>query len=109
MHFVIIGRDRPGQEALRLQTRPSHRDYIHGTHQNIVLVLAGPLLGSDGRTMTGSLLVVEAGNQEAVEQFSMEDPYRKAGLFAEVRIDAWNWVTGKPDKNQGVTRGPAVS
>jgi hypothetical protein len=48
--------------------------------------------------MTGSLLVVEAENQEAVEQFSLEDPYRKVGLFAEVQIDAWNWVTGNPNE-----------
>jgi hypothetical protein len=46
--------------------------------------------------MTGSLLVVEAESREAVEQFSRGDPYRKVGLFAEVQIDAWNWVTGKP-------------
>jgi hypothetical protein len=97
MHFVIIGRDRPGEEDLRLKTRSAHRDYIHGTHENIVLALAGPLLGPDGRTMTGSLLVVEAENQQAVEQFSLEDPYRKVGLFAEVQIDAWNWVTGNPN------------
>jgi uncharacterized protein len=96
MHFVIVGRDRPGAADLRLKARPSHRDYIHGPHDNVVLVLAGPLLAPNGHTMTGSLLVVEAENREAVEQFSRGDPYRKVGLFADVQIDAWNWVTGKP-------------
>jgi uncharacterized protein YciI len=61
-----------------------------------VLVLAGPLLSPNGHTMTGSLLVVEAENREAVEEFSRGDPYRKVGLFADVQIDPWNWVTGKP-------------
>jgi uncharacterized protein YciI len=96
MHFVIVGRDRPGTEDLRLKTRPSHRDYIHGVHENVVLVLAGPLLAVDSHTMTGSLLVVEAEHREAAEQFSRGDPYRKVGLFADVQIDAWNWVSGKP-------------
>lgn len=96
MHFVIVGRDRPGAGDLRSKTRASHRDYIHGPHENVVLVLAGPLLAPDGRTMTGSLLVVEAESRAAVERFSRGDPYRKVGLFAEVQIDAWNWVTGKP-------------
>jgi uncharacterized protein YciI len=96
MHFVIVGRDRPGAADLRLNTRPSHRDYIHGPHENVVLVLAGPLRAPNGHTMTGSLLVIEAENREAVEQFSRGDPYRKVGLFADVQIDAWNWVTGKP-------------
>lgn len=96
MHFVIVGRDRPRAEDLRLKTRPGHRDYIHGPHENVMLVLAGPLLAADSHTMTGSLLVVEAENREAVEQFSRGDPYRKAGLFADVQIDAWNWVSGKP-------------
>jgi uncharacterized protein YciI len=94
MYFVIVGRDRPGAGDLRLKTRSSHRDYIHGLHQNVVLALAGPLLALDGQTMTGSLLVVEAKNRESAEQFSLGDPYRKVGLFADVQIDAWNWVTG---------------
>lgn len=104
MYFVIVGRDRPGAEDLRLKTRSTHRDYIHGTHENVTLTLAGPLLGVDGHTMTGSLLVVQAENLEAAEQFSQGDPYRKVGLFEQIKIDTWNWVTGNPDESSDAPR-----
>ncbi len=97
MYFVIIGRDREGAEELRLKTRATHRDYLHSSHKDVVLKLAGPLLGPDGATMVGSLLVVDSETRDAAEQFSQGDPYRKADLFADVSIYAWTWVTGNPD------------
>jgi uncharacterized protein YciI len=96
MHFVILGTDRPGTAALRLNTRPTHRDYLHATHEGITLCLAGPTLAADGETMTGSLIVVEADTLDAVERFAAGDPYRRAGLFAQVDIRPWNWTTGNP-------------
>jgi uncharacterized protein len=40
----------------------------------------------DGETMTGSLIVVEAGNREAAERFNANDPYRRAGVWEKVTI-----------------------
>jgi uncharacterized protein YciI len=98
MHFVIIAVDKPGTKQLRLDTRPAHRDYLHGHHDKVTLKLAGPMLAPDNDTMVGSLLVVDAPDLAAAEAFSAGDPYRKAGLFADLSIRPWNWVTGNPEK-----------
>jgi uncharacterized protein YciI len=97
MYFVITALDRPGSIDLRLKTRDAHREYLHGEHAQIQLKLAGPLLAEDGKTMIGSLIVVEAADRETVEAFSASDPYRKADLFSSVSVLQWQWNTGRPD------------
>ena len=97
MHYVIVGIDHPDTSEVRQQTRPKHLEYLHGDHKDIQVKLAGPLLARDRKTMTGSMIVVEAKSEEAVERFAAGDPYRKVGLFAELTIRQWKWTVGNPD------------
>ena len=97
MYFVIIGIDQPGMADVRLQVRPVHRDYLHANHPHIALKLAGPLLASDGKTMIGSLVVIEAPDLVTAQSFASGDPYRVADLFQEVTIRPWSWTAGNPD------------
>ncbi len=100
MHFVIYALDRPGAPDLRLKTRAAHRDYLHRGDSPVRIKVAGPLLDTDGTTMVGSLIVVEAERIEEVEAFSAQDPYRLAGLVGSVAIRPWNWTTGNPDQER---------
>ncbi len=97
MYFVIYALDRPDAADLRAKTRPAHREYMHSDGLPVTLLLAGPLLASDGVTMVGSLIVVEADRREDVDAFSARDPYRLAGLVGSVSIRPWNWTTGCPE------------
>jgi uncharacterized protein YciI len=97
MYFAIYALDRPGAADVRLATRDKHRAYLHGKDLPVSLKLAGPLLDTDGKTMVGSLIIVEADKLETVEAFSEQDPYRLAGLVGSVTIRPWNWTTGNPD------------
>ncbi len=56
--------------------------------------MAGPIVGDDGESVTGSFLVVEADNRAQAETFSANDPYSKAGLFDSVLINAWKKTVG---------------
>ncbi|HKY21363.1 MAG TPA: YciI family protein [Vicinamibacterales bacterium] len=96
MHYVIIGVDHPNTADVRNQTRAKHLEYLHRAHKDVRVKLAGPLLARDRESMTGSLLVVEADSEEAVERFAAGDPYRKVGLFAELTIRHWRWTVGNP-------------
>lgn len=98
MYFVILGTDRPGSAELRMKTRPVHREYLHRRHDGIELKLSGPTLADDGKTMTGSLIVVEADDRKTVEEFAAQDPFRLADLFERFEIRCWDWSTGNPDK-----------
>jgi uncharacterized protein YciI len=92
--FAIMTEDKPGSRDVRLATRPTHLEYLKGFGTSIVA--AGPLLGSDGETMTGSLLIVDAEDRAAAERFAANDPYAKAGLFAKTTIAPWRKVVFNP-------------
>ena len=95
--FAIFATDKPGQQALRQQIRPAHRDYLRNPHPHrIVVRLGGPTLDHSGR-MNGTLLVVEASSFSAVQGFIADDPYMQAGLFEHVEIRPWNWGLGNPE------------
>ena len=85
MQFVIHAYDKPDSLNIRLENRPAHVAYVTGPGSG--LMVAGPMLAEDGETPIGTMLVVEAESKAAATAFAEGDPYAKAGLFAEVRID----------------------
>ena len=97
MHYIIIGIDHPDTIDIRMQVRPKHLEYLHGEHARVKVRLAGPLLARDGKTMIGSMIVIEASEDEAAARFADSDPFRKAGLFAEVTIRHWKWTFGQSE------------
>ena len=90
MQFAIYCVDKTGHQQLRADTRSAHLDYLKGFLDKIII--AGPLLDDAGETMAGSLFLVDFPDRAAVEAFAAGDPYRKAGLFASVRITPWRKV-----------------
>ena len=84
MHFAIYCLDKPDSIQVRAQARASHLEYIDRHAAQIVM--AGPMLSDDGKDMIGSLLIMEFPDKAAAERFTLEDPYRKAGLFQSVAI-----------------------
>ena len=88
MLYAIICRDRTNMLERRQQTRPAHLEYL--THHPVRF--AGPLLGEDESTPIGSILFVDCADRSAAEAFAAEDPYRLAGLFDQVEIQACRQV-----------------
>ena len=84
MLYIIYQIDKPGSEEIRARTREDHFAYLDA-HEDI-LVLGGALLGDDGTTRKGSVLIVNVPSREAAEAFSRDEPFRKAGLFERVEI-----------------------
>ncbi|MFE0461584.1 YciI family protein [Kitasatospora sp. NPDC058965] len=71
------------------EVRPGHRDFLAELQVAGRLVLAGPW--ADDR---GSLLVLRAADEDEVREVLATDPYRAAGVLAEVRIRHWVPVLG---------------
>jgi uncharacterized protein YciI len=44
------------------------------------------MLGEDGATRLGSVLIINVKSREEAERFSANEPFRKAGLFERVEI-----------------------
>jgi uncharacterized protein YciI len=98
MHFSIACRDKPGALPLRQANRPDHLAYLEAA--GAALCLAGPLLDGEGQPI-GSLLLIDVADRTAAEAFADDDPYAKAGVFAEVTITAFRPVLGEWVKVHG--------
>ncbi|MEI9991005.1 MAG: YciI family protein [Rhizomicrobium sp.] len=85
MLFVVTAIDKENSLALRLATREAHFAYAQATG---VIKLGGPFLDAKGE-MAGSLLVFEAADLDAARHWHANDPYVKAGLFAQSEVRPW--------------------
>lgn len=84
MLYIIYQEDRADGAELRALHREAHFAYLD-KHEDI-LVLGGALLDKDGKTRTGSVLILNVPDLAAAEAFSQDEPFRKAGLFDSVKI-----------------------
>ncbi|MEL6679892.1 MAG: YciI family protein [Pseudomonadota bacterium] len=90
MLYAIICTDKPDHLAVRMENRPAHVDYLKSSG---VVAQAGPFLDGAG-DMSGSLVIIDVADTAAAQAWAADDPYAQAGLFADVRIEAWNRVIG---------------
>ncbi len=84
MLFALVCTDKPGAAELRSSNRPQHLAFLQRHADQ--LVYAGPLIGDDGQTPAGSLIILDCPDQRAAEAFAEQDPYAEAGLFQSVSI-----------------------
>ncbi|CAN7519397.1 MULTISPECIES: YciI-like protein [unclassified Neorhizobium] len=96
MLFAFLCTDKPGHLNVRMETRPTHVEYLNKLNAEGTLKFAGPFLDDDGKP-NGSLVVVEAADMAAARTIAEADPYYMAGLFEKVEVKAWNWVFNKPE------------
>ncbi len=90
MRIALITKDKPGALQTRLDNREAHLAYIAETG---VVEMAGPFLDEAGQ-MCGSLIVLDVGDMAAAQAWADDDPYAKAGLFADVKLQEWKKVIG---------------
>jgi uncharacterized protein len=94
MLYALICTDKQDSLGIRKANRPEHVEYLQSLDDR--LVLAGPFTESDGETMNGSLIVIEAASLQAAKEIAAGDPFAKAGLFASVEVRPWLWTFNKP-------------
>jgi uncharacterized protein len=92
--YFVIATDKPNAIETRLATRPDHLDYINTLGPRVKL--GGPFLDKDRETPVGSILLIEAEDRGALDTILANDPYVKAGLFANVDVKEWRWVVHAP-------------
>ena len=96
MLYAIICTDKADGLALRMAHRSEHLAYLKSFGDG--LVFAGPFLKEDGKTMCGSLIVVEAPSLDAARAIAAGDPFSKLGVFEKVEVRPWLWIMNKPEK-----------
>jgi len=89
MLIAVICTDKAGALDTRLANRDAHVAYLKETGA----VQAGPFLNDKGE-MYGSLVILDMDSMDDARAWAANDPYAKAGLFADVRIEEWKRVIG---------------
>jgi len=98
-HYLINGRDKANSLDLRLKTRAAHLSWVADSPHTILM--AGPVFSEHGETMAGSTFVIEADSLAAAKAWAEQDPYRQAGLFAQVEVIPFKWAIGTGLKTDG--------
>jgi len=88
MLIALMAKDKPGALQTRLDNREAHVAYLKSTG---VVAQAGPFLDQDD-AMCGSLVILDVADMAAAKAWAANDPYAKAGLFAEVEMIQWKKV-----------------
>lgn len=88
MLHALICTDKADHLAIRQANRDAHLAHLKA-HDRVMQ--AGPFVNAAGE-MCGSLIIFDTDDRACVEAFAEADPYAKAGLFDDVRIEAWNRV-----------------
>lgn len=88
MLHVLICTDPPDRAMLRMANREAHPAHLRA---DIRVLQAGPFGDPAGR-MSGPLVAFDTDDRTHVGAVVAGDPHGRAGLVAEVRIEAWNRV-----------------
>ncbi len=90
MTVYAVTYDYSDDTAARDEHRPAHRDFLGSLAEEGVLKLSGPLAGQT----QGALIIVEAGDPEAVRTLLRDDPFQQWGLVERVEVREWTPVLG---------------
>lgn len=89
--FLVLGHGRPAPAATMDALREEHRRYLGDRGYRDRLIAYGPLLSDDGTGWVGSATLVELPDRAAVEAMLADEPYQRAGLYADVEIHRWQF------------------
>jgi len=97
MLYAIISEDQPGSLAQRLAARPAHLERLHALQDEGRLLLAGPHPAIDSSDpgeagFTGSLVVAEFPSLGDAQTWAGIDPYKTAGVYAQVTVKPFKKV-----------------
>jgi uncharacterized protein YciI len=96
--FVFICTDAPGMEQRRLQSRPSHIEYMMAVQD--ITVFGGPLRDDEDTLSSGSIFCLALPDRQAAQKFMEDEPYNKMGIFESVVIRRYLQMMPQLRENQ---------
>ncbi len=106
MEYFFYCRDKPGTAAERKAIVEEHWSFMDQYANS--MIARGPTVTDDGAAITGSMHMLDLPDAEAARVFAYEEPYYKAGVYADVLVrrcrnamerTMWEF-DGDPDNNQ---------
>ncbi|MBG6136785.1 YciI family protein [Longispora fulva] len=93
MDYFVYGHDRPDVGDLRWERTEEHWTFMDGYAD--VMIARGPTLTEDGEGVTGSVHIVDLPDSAAARAFAYDEPYYRAGVFADVLVRRWSNTLGR--------------
>lgn len=89
MLFCVHAVDGKDNTEIRTTLYPDHKAYLdNAADAGVTIVMSGPLQDAQERTI-GSLFVLEAETLAAVQAFNANDPFNKAGIWSDIKINTF--------------------
>lgn len=89
MLFAVHALDAP--DSPRALNYDQHKSHLkRAADYGVTLVIGGPLLGDDGVSVVGSLMVFQAEDVRSVKRYNDDDPFRKNGVWRTVHISQFD-------------------
>lgn len=85
-----------GHAAAREEKRGEHISYRKGLGS--AMALAGPLLDDEGKAI-GSVVILEAEDEDAAEKLALADPYIAADVLELVSVRRYRIAAMKPPES----------
>jgi uncharacterized protein YciI len=96
MLYILYCRDDQRVSAhIRAAHKEAHLAYL-AEHAGLI-VLGGAMLAEEGDTRLGSTLVLNVKSRAEAEAFSVNEPFRRAGLYASVDITRMRRAQWRPE------------
>ena len=97
MLYAIISQDAADTLDKRTAARPAHLQRLEALRDQGRLILAGPHPAIDSEDpgpagFTGSLVVAEFDSLEDAKDWADKDPYRAAGVYAQLTVKPFKLV-----------------
>lgn len=97
MLYAIISEDVENSLEIRATVRPQHLARVEALVDDGRLLVAGPHPAVDSLEpgsagFTGSLIVAEFGSLEEAQAWAADDPYVKAGVYANFLVKPFKRV-----------------
>jgi uncharacterized protein len=93
MEYFIYCRDNPDTGAILDELAEAHWSFMDGYAD--AMIARGPTLTPDRMRHTGGMHIVDLPDGDAARAFAFEEPYFKAGMYAQVLIRRWNNELGR--------------
>jgi uncharacterized protein len=85
--YLVYGRDAPDVVERLDALAEAHWSYMDRFADR--LVARGPTLSADGEAHTGSMHIVAVEDARAARRFAEQEPYQRAGVYADIRISRY--------------------
>ncbi len=95
MYFVVRCFYRPGGAEERMSIRRTHVEHMIA-HRHLI-EQGGALVEAEGESVVGMFLLLSVDSVADVHRFLDDEPYTKAGLFAQRTIEVLNRFVPHPD------------